>query len=100
MTTYNDERKYKQGFVREDGKVFHGYKRRMDGSLSETWMTPEAFTNYRCKTREWIGKNYDRHRENVRRSMDKRKAKLFPDSEEITRKIIEINTPLKYQFTN
>lgn len=100
MTTNDTERKYKQGFVREDGKIFHAYQRRKNGTLRESWMTPEAYDNYRCKVREWINNNYDRHRENVRRSVERINAERFPNSSEITRSIIESNAPINYRDAN
>jgi hypothetical protein len=100
MTTTDTERKYKQGFVREDGKVFYSYQKRKNGTLRESWMTPEAYDNYRCKVREWVRNNYDQHRENIRRSLDRRSAERFPNSREITRSIIESNVPINYRAAN
>ena len=36
---------YKSGFVREDGKRFYGYTKRLrkDGFFIELWLNPEAF---------------------------------------------------------
>lgn len=100
MTTNDTERKYKQGFIREDGKVFHAYQRRKNGSLRESWMTPEAFNNYRCKAKEWVKNNYERHRENIRRSLDKRSAERFPNSSSITEKTLKANVSIDEQLAN
>lgn len=100
MTTTDTERKYKQGFIREDGMVFHSYQKRKNGTLRESWMTPEAFANYRCKAKQWIKDNYERHRENVRRSLDKRSQERFPNSSEITRKTLLANVPISDQLAN
>lgn len=100
MTTTDTERKYKQGFIREDGRVFHSYQKRKNGTLRESWMTPEAFSNYRCKARQWIKDNPERHRENVARSLDKRSQERFPNSSEITRQTLIANVSIDEQLAN
>ena len=99
-TTDTSERKYKQGFIREDGKVFHAYQRRKNGSLRECWMTPEAFQNYRRKAKEWIKKNPERHRANVKRYLDRRNEECFPRSQEIADAIIKASPSIDEQIAN
>jgi hypothetical protein len=99
-TTDTSERKYKQGFIRKDGRVFHAYQRRKNGSLRECWMTPEAYEKYRLRAKEWIKNNAERHRENVRRRLQRINEERFPNSAEITESILRSCISIDEQIAN
>jgi hypothetical protein len=56
-TTDKSKRLHKQGDIREDGKIFFKYSARMDGALTEHWVTTKYFEEYKKYGEKWRKQN-------------------------------------------